>query len=43
VSSNGQVISGNFKEFEMLSEKSVEAKVKVMSSHLVGEMYKRVR
>jgi len=43
VASNGQVISENFKEFEMFWEKSVGSKVKVKSSHLIGEIDKRVR
>jgi len=43
VASNGQVISENFKEFEMFWEKSVGSKLKVKSSHLIGEIDKRVR
>jgi hypothetical protein len=43
VASKGQVISENFQEFEMVWEKSVGAKVKVIFSHLIGEIDKIVR
>jgi hypothetical protein len=38
VATNGQVISENFKEFEMVCEKSVWAKVRLISSYLIGEI-----
>ena len=43
MASNGQEISENFKEFKMVWEKSVGAKLKVISYHLTGEKDKRVR